>query len=184
MSCFILQQSARTGRAHKNGPFFFFRGAASFPVVSFVVSTEEMRLVGRGRARVCETRPATLPSNCRAKEEPSIGRWRPDPGWRDVVRLRRQLLLLGERSVGRRVSRDGELGRLIKRRQSGSSARSSSDGRTRACRCVDARARRARELARRGHEEPDVRAGTDQCARGRAVERSWRQTSEKIMHGA
>ena len=43
---------------------------------SFVVSPEGMRLVGRGRARACEERPAALPSNCRAREEPSTGRRR------------------------------------------------------------------------------------------------------------
>ena len=65
------------GTRAQNVPFFFFRGAAGFPVVSFVVSTKGMRLVARGRARVCETRPAALPSNCRAREEPSTGRRRP-----------------------------------------------------------------------------------------------------------
>ena len=42
----------------------------------FVFFHGGMRLVGRGRARACEKRPAALPSNCRAREEPSTGRRR------------------------------------------------------------------------------------------------------------
>jgi hypothetical protein len=61
--------------ASTNGAFLLFPWRRWYS--GFVISTEGMWPVVRGQARVCvETRPAALPSNCRAREEPSAKRRR------------------------------------------------------------------------------------------------------------